>query len=104
MAVNDSQFVVILIQVFEFLDIFLITVAGTLIVYRSDIVSPKTMNLSDRSLLTKLAVVLLVKVVLLVGLWWCFVRDDRVTVDSGAQAERWLSTVQQPTQGAKHDF
>ncbi len=36
----------------------------------------------DQILVKKLAVVLVIKLVLLFGLWWSFVRDQRVTVDA----------------------
>ncbi|GAB4397906.1 MAG: hypothetical protein OHK0048_07780 [Rhodoferax sp.] len=37
------------------------------------------MNHQDRTLVRKLAVVLVIKLALLLGLWWVFVREDRVT-------------------------
>ena len=62
------------------------------------------MTRSDQSLINKLAVVLLIKLVLLAGLWWAFVREDRVKVNDNSQAERLLSTVSQSAEGATHDF
>ncbi|WP_198140638.1 cytochrome oxidase putative small subunit CydP [Polaromonas naphthalenivorans] len=44
-------------------------------------------------LVKKLAVVLLIKLVVLVALWWGFVRDQRVTVNTNtvaAQLAGWL--------------
>lgn len=65
---------------------------------------PSVMTLSDKSLIRKLAVVLLVKLILLTGLWWAFVRDTRVAVDDQRQAERLLSTQSPSAKGAEHDF
>lgn len=48
------------------------------------------MNLKDRSLVRKLAVVLVLKLVLLTGLWWGFVRDQRVAVNADAATTHLL--------------
>ena len=44
----------------------------------------------DQLLVKKLAVVLVIKLVLLFGLWWGFVRDQRVTVDATGMAMQTL--------------
>ena len=41
----------------------------------------------DQVLVRRLAVVLAIKLVLLFGLWWGFVRDQRVTVDASSMAK-----------------
>ncbi|MCK9214149.1 MAG: cytochrome oxidase putative small subunit CydP [Rhodoferax sp.] len=48
------------------------------------------MKLADQILVKKLAVVLAIKLVLLYGLWWGFVRDQRVTVDASGMAAQAL--------------
>jgi hypothetical protein len=55
----------------------------------------------DKTLTRKLALVLLIKVVLLLTLWWGFVREQRVTVDSDKAAARLLQGVSTLNQGAK---
>ncbi len=40
------------------------------------------MNPKNKALVTKLAVVLVLKLVILTGLWWGFVREQRVRVDA----------------------
>lgn len=42
--------------------------------------------MNDRQLARKLILVVLIKVMLIVGLWWAFVRDQKVGVDSEAMA------------------
>jgi hypothetical protein len=44
----------------------------------------------DKTLVRKLAVVLLLKLAVLVALWWGFVRDERVTVDPSRVAAQFL--------------
>jgi len=44
------------------------------------------MNLADRKLLREIVIVVILKLVVLTGLWWAFVRDARVTVDAAAVA------------------
>jgi len=53
----------------------------------------------DKTLVTKLAVVLLIKLAILVGLWWGFVRDQRVAVDGGRVADRFLLSRPDPALG-----
>lgn len=48
------------------------------------------MDLRDRLLVRKLAVVLAIKLVVLTGLWWGFVRDQRVPVDTDRAAMQLL--------------
>ena len=52
--------------------------------------SERTMNLQDRTLVRKLTTVLVIKLVVLVALWWGFVRDQRVPVDVDAAASQML--------------
>lgn len=49
-----------------------------------------SMKPADHILVKKLAVVLVIKLVLLFGLWWAFVRDHRVTVNDSGMAMRTL--------------
>lgn len=44
------------------------------------------MTLADRKLLHEIVVVVALKLVILAGLWFAFVRDGRVTVDAAAVA------------------
>ena len=46
----------------------------------------------DKSLIKKLAWVLVIKLVLLMGLWWGFVREQRVTVDGNSVAAQFLQS------------
>jgi len=46
----------------------------------------------DKSLVRKLAVVLLIKLALLMALWWVFVRNQRVTVNSEGVVAQFLQT------------
>lgn len=48
------------------------------------------MKPSDQLLVKRLAWVLVIKLVLLFGLWWGFVRDQRVTVDASGMAMQTL--------------
>lgn len=48
------------------------------------------MNLQDQSLMRKLAIALAIKLLVLSGLWWGFVREQRVPVDSDAAATQML--------------
>jgi len=50
------------------------------------------MKANDRYLVTKLALVLLIKLLVLVVLWWAFVRDQRVTVDEHRVADQFLTS------------
>ncbi|MDD2880671.1 MAG: hypothetical protein PHQ58_09545 [Rhodoferax sp.] len=45
---------------------------------------------ADQLLVKRLGVVLVIKLVLLFGLWWGFVRDQRVTVDASGMAAQAL--------------
>jgi hypothetical protein len=44
----------------------------------------------NSSLIRKLTAVLLLKLAVLMALWWCFVREERVTVDSDSVAAQFL--------------
>lgn len=48
------------------------------------------MKPADHMLVKRLGVVLVIKLVLLFGLWWGFVRDQRVTVDASGMASQAL--------------
>lgn len=48
------------------------------------------MTPADQRLVKRLAWVLVLKLVLLAGLWWAFVRDQRVTVDAAGTAAQAL--------------
>jgi len=50
------------------------------------------MQFHDRSLIHKLAVALVLKLAVLTGLWWGFVREHRVPVDADAAAAQMLGT------------
>jgi hypothetical protein len=51
----------------------------------------------DRPLLHKLATVLVIKLLVLTALWWGFVRDQRVPVDTDATAMQMLGSCPAPT-------
>jgi hypothetical protein len=55
----------------------------------------------DITLAKKLVLVLLVKLTLLLVLWWGFVREQRVTVDADKVASQLLQGVPTQAQGAK---
>ena len=55
------------------------------------------MDLRDRPLVRKLAVVLVIKLAVLTGLWWGFVRDQRVPVDTDSAAMQMLGSRPAPT-------
>lgn len=50
------------------------------------------MERRDRFLVRKLALVLVIKLAALAGLWWGFVRDQRVAVDTDLAAAQMLGT------------
>lgn len=50
------------------------------------------MNRQNLPLPRKLAIVLVIKLAVLTGLWWGFVRDERVPVDTDSAAARLLGT------------
>lgn len=58
---------------------------------------PKSMNHVDRHLLRHIVIAVLVKLLVLTALWWGFVRDARVSVDTESAAAR--ITVSATTQG-----
>jgi len=51
-----------------------------------------TMKNPNASLITKLTLVVLVKLVLLAGLWWAFFHEQRVTVDAKLVSDQFLSS------------
>lgn len=53
----------------------------------------------DKTLVKKLAVVLLIKLAVLVALWWGFVREQRVTLDADRVAAQFLQSPRTPAQG-----
>jgi hypothetical protein len=55
----------------------------------------------DKTLARKLALVLLLKLALLLALWWGFVREQRVTVDADKVAVQLLQSVPTPAQGVR---
>jgi len=54
------------------------------------------MPFHDRSLIRKLAVVLVVKLAVLTGLWWGFVREQRLPVDAQDVAAQLLGAPPSP--------
>lgn len=56
------------------------------------------MTPSEHRLLRHLVIAVLIKLAVLVLLWWLFVRDARVDADAGSVAERIGGTIS--TQGA----
>ncbi len=56
------------------------------------------MTPSEKRLLRHLAIAVLIKLAVLVLLWWLLVRDARVDADAGSVAERMSGTIS--TQGA----
>jgi len=50
------------------------------------------MNPLDQTLVRKLAVVLVIKLAVLVGLWWVFVREHRVTPQESGVATQLLGS------------
>jgi hypothetical protein len=57
------------------------------------------MNFSNKYLVNKLATVLVLKLAILMALWWVFVRDQRVAVDDGGVAVHLLQSAVASTQG-----
>lgn len=51
------------------------------------------MNLADKTLVKKLVYVLVIKLILLIALWWFFIRDQKVMVDENSVANQFLSPV-----------
>lgn len=56
------------------------------------------MTPSEQRLLRHLAIAVLIKLAVLVLLWWLFVRDARVDADAGSVGDRMSGTIS--TQGA----
>ncbi len=55
------------------------------------------MNFSDKTLVRKLAIVLVLKLTVLMALWWFFVRENRVTVDESSSATQFLTSTPDTT-------
>lgn len=49
------------------------------------------MKTSDKSLVTKLVIAVMVKLVVLTSLWWVFFHDQRVAVDAKLVSDQMLS-------------
>ncbi len=50
------------------------------------------MNFQDKTLVKKLAVVLVIKLAVLMALWWFFVREQHVAVNGDAVASQLLGS------------
>ncbi len=57
------------------------------------------MHSSDPTLLRKLALVLVIKLAILLALWWVFVREQGVAVDASGVAAQFLPPAKPSTQG-----
>lgn len=55
------------------------------------------MNFSDKTLVRKLAIVLVLKLTVLMALWWFFVRENRVTVDESSSTTQFLTSTPDTT-------
>ena len=54
----------------------------------------------DKILVKKLAAVLLLKLAVLLALWWFFVREERVTVDTNSMAAQFLQRAPPSSKGS----
>lgn len=59
------------------------------------------MTLIDQSLVKKLALFLVIKLVLLLGLWWHFIKDSRVQTDEKSVASHLMTQPLQKAQESK---
>jgi Tfp pilus assembly protein PilO len=59
------------------------------------------MNFSDKTLVKKLAIVLVLKLIVLLALWWFVVRENRVSIDERSAAEQLLSSAPSTEQRKK---
>ena len=57
------------------------------------------MNVSNKYLVNKLAIALVLKLVILMALWWVLVRDQHVAVDDNVVAAQLLQPALASTQG-----
>ena len=57
------------------------------------------MYFSDQTLLKKLALVLVLKLAILLAIWWVFVRQQSVAVDASGVAAQLLQPAVDSTQG-----
>ena len=55
------------------------------------------MHFSDKSLVRKLAIVLVLKLTVLMALWWFFIRENRVAVDENSAATQLLTSTPDTT-------
>lgn len=56
------------------------------------------MNQRDRRLRREIVVILIVKLIAITALWWCFIRDQRVAVDVSTTARHLgVSELSAPT-------
>ena len=63
------------------------------------------MHPTDRRLVREITLVIVLKLILIIALWWAFVRDAKVPVDPGAMAAQVVapaSTKQHSTSGESH--
>ena len=66
--------------------------------------------MNDSLLARKLIIIVLIKIIVIFSLWWAFIRDQRVTIDTGTMANviapvSQSAPVQHQTSqtGGKHD-
>lgn len=64
-----------------------------------DVPPEKDMQASDRKLLHEIVVVVVLKLVLITALWWVFIHDHKVEVDTARMAVHAAGDVQQPDDG-----
>lgn len=64
-----------------------------------DVPPEKDMQASDRKLLHEIVVVVVLKLVLITALWWVFIHDHKVEVDTARMAVHATGGVQQPDDG-----
>ena len=55
------------------------------------------MHFSDKTLVRKLAIVLVLKLTVLMALWWFFVRENRVAVDENSATTQLLTSTPDTT-------
>ena len=59
------------------------------------------MHFSDQTLLRKLALVLVLKLAILLALWWVFVREQGVVVDGNRVAAQFLQPAANTAEGTQ---
>ena len=60
------------------------------------------MYFSDQTLIKKLALVLVLKLAILLAIWWVFVRQQSVAVDASCVAAQLLQPAVDSTQGTNN--